>query len=136
MFCAQAVRLSELHEQYGNRAQFLLVYIRETGIGMSEDHPFPEALREFEEPPGAPSGSRLRLKPRVRAGLNHFHLRFPCLIDNEQAEVEKLYNAWPRRIMILDKTGRIDLDSGNLPSAPFLMKRISDWFDRQSASPS
>lgn len=128
------VHLPQFHEKYGDRAQFLFVYVREVGMGMMGHHPFPEALREFDEPPGAPPGSRLRLKPRVRAGRKHYHLAFPCLIDNEQAEVEKLYSAWPKRVLIVDSTGRIDLDSGNLSSASFPWKALTEWLDRYSES--
>ena len=128
------VHLSELHEKYGGRFQFLFVYVREVGMGRMGHHPFPEALREFEEPAGSPPGSRLRLEARVRAGRKHYHLSFPCLIDNEKGEVETLFNAWPKRLMIVDSAGRIVLDPGNLVSAPFPLKAITDWLDRYSES--
>lgn len=101
---------------------------------MMGHHPFPKALREFEEPAGSPPGSRLRLASRVRAGREHYHLPFPCLIDSEQGEVETLYNAWPKRLLIVDRAGRVVLDSGNLASAPFPWKAITDWLDREGES--
>lgn len=128
------VHLPELYEKYGDRAQFLFVYVREAGIkmGMTGHHAFPEALREFDEPAGAAPGSRLRLAPRVRAGREHFHLDFPCLIDTEEAKVEELYGAWPKRLLIVDTAGRIAVDSGNLASMTFPWKAITNWLDHNS----
>jgi hypothetical protein len=128
------VHLPKLHEKYGDRVQFLFVYVREVRLAMEKLHAFPEALRPFEEPAGAPLGSRLRLTPRVRAGREHFHLRFPCLIDNEHAEVEALYNAWPARLFIVDAAGRIALDSSDSAPGPFPWAKITDWLDRYGES--
>lgn len=124
------MHLPELYEKYGDRAQFLFVYVREAGPGMVAHHPSPQALRKYDEPSGSPPGSRLRLRPRVRAGRRHFHLRFPCLIDNEQGEVETLYSAWPKRMRIVDTAGHIALDSGNFAPGPFPWMQITDWLDR------
>ena len=95
----------------------------------AQNHELPEELREFAEPPGAPPWSRLRIEQRVRAGKELFGLRMPCLIDNEQREVEKLYGSGTNRLLIVDPAGRIALDSGNLPWNDFPWKRITDWLD-------
>lgn len=118
------VHVRQLHQKYGGQAQFLFIYVSEAG------HELPVELRPFAEPPGAPEGSRLRLLPRVRAGRKHFDLRFPCLIDNEPYEVETLYRAYPSRLILVDRAGRIALDSGPLAFDPPFCKRVSDWFDR------
>jgi hypothetical protein len=128
VFCSRVVHVRRLHEKYRDRAQFLLVYVSEAG------HELPSELRPFAEPPGASEGSRLRLLPRVRAGQKHFDLRFPCLVDNEQNEVETLYRAYPSRLILVSSAGRIVLDSGPLAFDPSLFKRVSDWLDRQETS--
>ncbi len=115
--------MRQLHEKYGGRAQFLFVYISEGG------HELPAELRPFAEPAGAPEGSRLRLLQRVRAGRKHFDLRFPCLIDNEQNEVENLYRAYPSRMVLVNSAGRIAVDSGPLAVDLTFWKRASDWLD-------
>lgn len=121
------VHLRQLHEKYGGRAQFLFIYISEAG------HEYAEELRPFAEPPGAEEGSRLRLLPRIRAGMKHFDLRFPCLIDNEKDDVETLYRAYPTRLVIVDSAGRIALDSGTISLQSSYWERVSDWFDRTSS---
>jgi len=120
--------LRQLHEQYGGRAQFLFVYIREAG------HVLPDELREFAEPADAPRGSQLRLLPRIRAGRKHFDLRFPCLLDNEAGEVEKRYNAFPMRVFIVDSAGRIAVDSGITSADLFPWKKMTDWLERHGVS--
>ncbi len=117
-------------EKYGDLVEFLFVYTSEMGMARAaQNHELPEELREFAEPPGTPPWSRLRLEQRVRAGKELFGLRMPCLIDNEQREVEKLYGSGPNRLMILDLAGRIALDSGNIPMNAYPWKRIIDWLD-------
>ncbi len=133
VFCSQVVHLPELHDKYGDSAQFVFVYVREPEAGRAtRNHDLPEELREFAEPPSAPPGSRLRLVPRVRAGKKHFGLHFPCLLDNENGEVGQLYEACPKRLIIVDKSGHIALDSGKVPKAPFPWKKITEWLDRNS----
>jgi hypothetical protein len=125
------VHLRHLHDKHGDRAQFLFVYIREAG------HLLPEALRDFRdftEPDDPPPGSRNRLKQRVRAGRDLFGLRFPCLLDNEQMEVQYRYSAFPRRMLVVDATGRIVVDSGNFMNDPFPHERASDWLDHYDPS--
>ena len=122
------VHVRQLYEKHGGRAQFLFVYVSEAG------HELPEELRPFAAPPDAPEGSRQRLQPRVRAGRKHFDLRFPCLIDDEQNQVEMLYRAYPSRLILVDRAGRIALDSGPLAFDPSFCKRVSDWLDRYETS--
>ena len=131
------VHLPELIEKYDDRAEFLFVYTSEMTMTMAmHSHQLPKELEEFAEPPGAPPGSRLRLEHRVRAGKKLFGLRLPCLLDNEQYEVQKLYNAGPKRLLIVDQSGRIALDSGNLPMNAFPWKKITDWLDHYGESDS
>lgn len=120
--------MRQLHEKHGSHAQLLFVYVSEAG------HELPAELRPFAEPPGAAEGSRLRLLPRARAGKKHFELRFPCLIDNVLNEAEKLYRAYPSRLILVNSVGRIVLDSGPLAFDLHFCKRVSDWLDRHEES--
>jgi hypothetical protein len=132
------VHLPELLEKYCNIAEFLFVYTDEMrATTATQDHHLPAELEEFAEPPGTPPGSRLRLEPRVRAGLKLFGLSLPCLLDNEQREVQRLYSGGPKRLFIVDRDGRIALDSGNLPRNAFPWKEITNWLDHygESVSP-
>lgn len=124
-----------MFEEYGACAEFLFIYSGEATMpGMGSHHQLPKALRQFAEPPGKPRGSRIRLASRVRAGNEHFGLHMPCLIDNEQCEVQKLYNASPKRMLIVDTAGRIVLDSGRAPSVAFPWEEAANWLNRYSES--
>jgi hypothetical protein len=131
------VHLPEMLDKYGDRAEFLFVYTQELGMSMAtHSHQLPESLRDLAEPPEAPRGSRLRLTERVRAGKKHFNLQLPCLLDNEQCDVQTLYGANPKRLVIVDSAGRIALDSGTVPSASFPWKEVADWLDHHGGSAS
>jgi hypothetical protein len=43
----------------------------------------------------------------------------------------------PKRLVVVDTEGRIDLDSGRAPTAPFPWKEVTDWLDHygESVSP-
>lgn len=126
------VHLPELVEKYSERADFLFVYSGELGMSAALHHELPEALSAFAEPPNAPVGSQRLLEQRVRAGRKYFDLRMPCLLDSAQGVVQKLYGADPKRLLIVDPTGRIALDSGNTPSLNFPWKEITNWLDHYS----
>jgi hypothetical protein len=124
------VHLPELIEKYGERVEFLFVYTKELAMAMGTHiHQLPEALRGLDEPSGSPPGSRFRLAERVRAGKKHFGLQLPCLLDNEQCDVQTQYGANPKRLIIVDESGRIALDSGNIPIESFPWQAVTDWLD-------
>jgi hypothetical protein len=121
----QVVHLRQLHEQYGDRAQFLFVYIHEG------PHDFPMSAPESAD---APPDSRSALVQRVGAGIRRFDLYIPCLLDNEQREVESLYHAYPLRMLVVDPAGCIVVDSGAAPWNPFPWKATTDWLDHYVAT--
>jgi hypothetical protein len=129
------VHLPELLEKYSDRVEFLFVYTREIGMAMATHrHELPEALSDLAEPAGAPPGSRFRLAERIRAGMKHFGLRLPCLLDNEECDVQNQYGAIPKRLIIVDTDGRIVLDSGKAPIASFPWNEVTDWLDHYGES--
>lgn len=129
------VHLTELFEAYSDCAEFLFIYSGEAKMSvMGSLHQLPKALHPFAEPPDEPRGSRIHLASRVRAGNKHFGLHMTCLIDNEQCEVQELYSASPKRMLIVDTAGRIVLDSGRAPSGAFPFQEAADWLDHYSDS--
>lgn len=129
------VHLPELLENYGDLAEFLFIYTDETGTAMAtHDHQLPQEIEQFAEPAGAPRGSRLRLEERVRAGMKHFGLRMPFLLDTERRKARSLYGANSKRLLIVDPAGRIAVDSGNVPSHDFPWQEITDWLDHYGES--
>ena len=102
------VHLRELHSAYSDRAQFLFVAVSEAG------HELPPAIRRSVEPAGTagPHETRRRI---LRAGMQHYGLPFPFLVDSEDKEVERLYSAYPERLVLVDEGGRVAWDSRIVP---------------------
>jgi hypothetical protein len=95
---AQLDGLNELRAAYANRVGFLFIVIR--GAGRPEtDAPAPEAI--------APDASHAADLQSVRDELDRFHLT--TLVD-EHDMTARTYNAFPRRLLIVDAAGRIAFD--------------------------
>jgi hypothetical protein len=129
VFCAQIPALRRLHQTYGDRAAFLFIYIREAS------HAPPEALQHIADDPAAPPDPEANRRWRLRAALEHFRLSLPCLLDTDDARVEGLYQAWPTRLLLVDRAGRVALDSGNSPDKPFPWEEAEAWLDGQGRPP-
>lgn len=104
------VHLRHLHEAYGDRVEFLFVAIHEA------PHPLSEEIARVVEGQAAPAAAKERSCQVLRAGMKHYHLSFPCLLDSAAREVEKLYTAWPLRLVLVDIDGRIMQPPGSLES--------------------
>jgi hypothetical protein len=88
----QARELEELHRGYRDRAEFLFIYI---------DPRVPFS-------PSTPGDRRLQ----ARQALASWKLTIPCVLDNRYGDMEKMYVAWPHRLVIVGLDGRIALDAG------------------------
>lgn len=118
------VHLRRLHEAYGERVVFLFVAIREATHALPE-----EIARDVDRPaaPDEPDDHRRRL---LVAGLKHYKLTIPCLLDTADAEVEKKYGAFPLRVVLVDVSGHIVLASGaNAP--PDRWDGVESWLKEQ-----
>jgi hypothetical protein len=97
-------RLLELHARYRDRVAFLFVYIRDAG------HPdpaiFPNARQTKSIDPTPAESHQL-----LSRGLNHYDIPFPTLLDR-RGEVERAYNAFPKRLVVVDSDGLIVYDGG------------------------
>lgn len=84
-------------------------------------------MKEFVEEGRAPTEQRDRL---AHAGMKHYRLQFPCLLDDAHDSVCKLYRAYPMRLLLLDKEGHFVLDSGIPMSREAIpWKKIRDYIN-------
>jgi hypothetical protein len=102
LFCSQLPELERLHREYGDKANFTFVYIREAG---HDNAVLDEHMRKFPE-----------ASDRVAAGLEIYSVHFTCL-DGRDSEVIREYQAWPERLYLLDANGVAVWDSGSGYSA-------------------
>jgi hypothetical protein len=91
-FSDQADLLEDLYRAYRDRAEFLFVYI---------DPRLPPAT-------GQPGDRR----EQARQTMASLKLTMPCVLDTRHGDTDKMYLAWPQRLVIVGVDGRIALDAG------------------------
>ncbi len=104
VFCGQLGELLRLHDTCKDRADFFFVAIRDAG------HPGPKTSPLAGDPDlGATTpAARLRL---IRKGLGFYKVPFPTLLD-EDGQVERAYDAYPQRLVIVGADGLVVFDGG------------------------
>ncbi len=104
IFCNELGSLIALHKKHQDQVAFLFISIRDAGHPDPKTSPPVGAPRPGESAPEA----RLRL---VREGAEFLDLPFPALLDAD-GEVERAYNAFPKRLVVVGPDGRIVYDGG------------------------
>jgi tetratricopeptide (TPR) repeat protein len=102
-FRASADELKELYHEYGRRIPFLLVYIREahaTGTWQSTRN-----QREGVEL--MPAANLAAKEDHAAMCSRKLHLPFPAVVDGMDDVVEQAYAAWPSRLFVIGKDGRV-----------------------------
>ncbi len=117
--CGQLDRLKQLSKTYGERAEFLFVYIAGHG-----DQPPPAAGSV-----PAPSGAPVNRLARIRAGMQHFGLTIPCVVDEADTRAERAYDACPSRLFIVDRGGLIAFDSGPVHRSGLAPSGAAAWLE-------
>lgn len=117
------VHLRDFQERFGDRVQVLFVYIRGGG------HKPPV---ELEQLVGQSTGldNTANFERLARAGMKYYELLFPCLLDDRRDTVATQYQAFPKRMLLIDRSGRVALDSGRRPEDPFPWRRVQDWIEQ------
>lgn len=113
-------RLRALHRSYGDRAEFLFVHIAEASHSMPEQDGILERAglsrpvvraSDIEENDTPPEDPRVRAQ-RIETLLRHYGLRMSCLLDDEAKTAQETYSAWPQRLVLIDRRGRVTHDGG------------------------
>ena len=101
-----ASALGKFHKEYGKKAVFYVVYIREA-------HP-----SDGRRPrPGNPKDPTNNIEREVLASkcIKSMKLEIPVVIDDIKDVANKAYGAWPDRIYIVDTEGKITYKAGRGP---------------------
>lgn len=100
-----------MYQSYRDRAAFLFVYVREA-------HPTDEWRMPVNEEEGVLFAQPKTLEARhdvARQCCNKLSLTMPTVVDSIDNRVDGLYAAWPERIFIVDREGRIAYAGGQGP---------------------
>lgn len=105
------MRLNDLSKKYGDRVQFLCVYIKEA-------HPTDgmQSLKNVEEEILYTQPTTDDQRAEIAAAcMLRYNFSFPMLLDNMTDEANAQYNALPERLYVLDADGKITYRGGMGP---------------------
>jgi tetratricopeptide (TPR) repeat protein len=106
-FRSQVDALNRLSERYRDRAAFLLVYIREA----HGDATWQSSVNQREgvaQPDAASIGQK---REYASACLRKLKIPYAAVVDGMDGAVEKTYAAWPSRVYLIDRNGRVKFNS-------------------------
>ena len=110
-FRRQVDVLEGLHEKYANQAEFFVVYIREAHPSDGWQVGANRAAGVIFNQPGTIQ-ERVNVAESCQLALI---ISIPMLIDDIDNTAEQAYTAWPDRLYVVDKNGRIAYKGGPGP---------------------
>jgi Iodothyronine deiodinase len=93
----------KIHRDYGDRARFLTVYIKEA-------HPEDEWQMDSNEKENVCYPQPRTLADRVAIAndfVKRFHYDVPVAVDDMGNGAEKAYAGWPERLYVIDESGKV-----------------------------
>jgi thiol-disulfide isomerase/thioredoxin len=111
-FRRQMPDMNRLYEPYKDRAHFYFVYVEEA-------HATDGWQSKTNKEDGILLANARERQDRVAAGtscVSHLKIPFPMLVDDMDNRVETAYRAWPTRVYIIDKDGKVAFKT---PIGPF-----------------
>lgn len=132
-FRRMSADVEKLYQAHKDRAEFLLVYIREAHPGSVLPVQKDErggAMKKIEQT--SDLESRSRHAEICRSMLN---LSFPAVIDREDNKVNAAYAGWPIRLVIVDVDGKVAYVGGPGPGG-FKTGDVGEWLETRAKAAS
>jgi tetratricopeptide (TPR) repeat protein len=98
-----AADLKRIYDQHHDRIDFRLVYIREAHAGEQ----WQSTVNERDGVAVAPAASLPEKQAHADLCLRKLNLPFPALVDGMDAAAETAYQAWPSRLYLIGRNGRV-----------------------------
>ena len=106
-FRSQVDALNQLSARYRDRAAFLLVYIREAHGDAAW-----QSTVNMREGVAQPDAASIEQKREYAAAcLRKLKIQYAAVVDGMDGAVEKAYAAWPSRVYLIDRNGRVKFNS-------------------------
>lgn len=102
-FRSSADELKQLDKEYGTKIPFLLVYIREAHANGN----WQSTRNEREGVELAPAANLAEKEDHAVMCSRKLHLPFPSVVDGMDGAVENAYGAWPSRLFVIGRDGRV-----------------------------
>ena len=126
-FRRQMQQVDRLHEMYGEKVSFYMVYIREahpdSRIYVRAEPGAVEQLQTF----GQTDDLSLRIE-YAAVCRNSLDLSMPVLVDRSDNAVNQAYAGWPIRIAVVNTDGRIAFYGDQGPQG-FRPEELRSWLD-------
>jgi hypothetical protein len=118
LFVREAAAVERLYRAYKDQAEFLFIYVAEAG------HDVPELDSILAAIPSGPDHRRQRVQ-KGRQCLRH---TMPTVLDTDDRAVLTAYDAFPRRLVVVDLDGCIAVDLGKAVDGPgWDLSKIEAW---------
>lgn len=129
--------LKRLAEQYADRVDFRLVYIREAHAEGGPEAQWQSTINAKEGVVLAPARNLIEKQEHAGLCLRKLNLPFTAVTDGMDGAAEAAYQAWPSRVYVVGRDGRVAFNSrlGELDFRPneldaairaILAKRVPD----------
>ena len=106
-----AAGLKRLSEQYRGKVDFRLVYIREAHAAGTAEAGWQSTINEREGISLAPARDLSEKNQHAEFCVRKLNLPWPVIVDGMGGEAEAAYQAWPSRVYLVDRGGRVAFQS-------------------------
>jgi tetratricopeptide (TPR) repeat protein len=106
-FRSQVDALNQLSARYRDRAAFLLVYIREA----HGDAGWQSTVNQRENVAQPDASSIGQKREYAAACLRKLKIQYAAVVDGMDDAVERAYSAWPSRVYLIDRQGRVKFNT-------------------------
>jgi tetratricopeptide (TPR) repeat protein len=102
-FRAQAAALNTLADSYQKQIPFLLVYIQEAHTGETWE----STINQREGINWKPAKTNSEMQDHATSCVRKLKVNFPAVVDGIEGKVEAAYAAWPSRLYVIGRNGRV-----------------------------
>jgi peroxiredoxin len=102
-FREHAVAVNALAEKYKTTAPFLLVYIKEAHTGET----WQSTINQRQGIDWQPARTMPEMQAHAASCVRKLKMNFPAVVDNIEGQVESKYSAWPSRLYVISRDGRV-----------------------------
>ena len=106
-----AGELKRLSEKYRDAVDFRLVYIREAHAEGGAEAQWQSTINEREGVSLAPARNLTEKQEHAELCVRKLNLPFPAVVDGLDGAAENAYQAWPSRVYLVGRDGRVTFNS-------------------------
>jgi tetratricopeptide (TPR) repeat protein len=110
-FRADSAALNRMYEQYRDQVDFRLIYIREAHADGSTEPQWQSTINQREGIDLRPARDMAEKQGHANLCIRKLGIRFPALVDTMDTAAEKAYDAWPSRVYLIGRDGRVAVNS-------------------------